>query len=155
MNYEDMSKEELIGRIKELERKYNSLQEVEQKLERKTRQFSALVENLPGMGYTCLNDAHWTMVFISRGCRDLIGYAPEELIGNQRTSYNKIIHPDDREYVWEQIQRAVENKESFRLLYRVITADGEEKWVWEKGMGVFDENGELANLQGFIHDIRG
>ena len=149
-----MNREELIEQIKQLRESYDQLEELEQKLEQKNRQFSALIEHLPGMGYTCNNDPEWTMIFVSEGCKDLIGYKPEDLIGNKRKSYNEVIHPDDREYVWWQVQQAVANKESFRLLYRVITADGEEKWVWEEGMGVFDDNGELVSLQGFIHDIR-
>jgi len=48
--------------------------------------------------------------------------------------------------VWQQVQKAVAKKEDFRLLYRIITAKGEEKWVWERGRGTFDENGELLYL---------
>jgi transcriptional regulator with PAS, ATPase and Fis domain len=35
----------------------------------------------------------------------------------------------------------------------VRTADGLEKWVWEQGEGVFDENGRLVALEGFITDV--
>ena len=33
------------------------------------------------------------------------------------------------------------------------TAGGEEKWVWEQGIGIFSEDGELEALEGFITDI--
>ena len=39
------------------------------------------------------------------------------------------------------------------MLYRIVTAKGEEKWVWEKGRGIFDENGVLDCLEGFVTDI--
>lgn len=155
MDYENKSKRELIEEIERLRKSYDELEVLEKQLEKKTRQFSTLIENLPGMGYTCLNDEDWTMVFVSKGCEDLTGYKPKELIGSRRTSYNNVIHTEDREYVWNQVQRAVERKKSFRLLYRITTSDNEEKWVWEKGMGVFDNEGNLLSLQGFIHDIRG
>lgn len=36
---------------------------------------------------------------------------------------------------------------------RERTKSGELKWVWEQGRGIFDSNGELLNIQGFIADI--
>ena len=114
---------------------------------------SALIENLPGMGYACLNDDNWTMQYVSKGCKELTGYMPEDLICNNRISYNEIIHPDDRELVWNLVQEAVSKKEKYHLLYRILTLTGQEKWVWEQGLGVFSNKGVLLSLQGFISDV--
>ncbi len=51
------------------------------------------------------------------------------------------------------VQEAVAKKEQFRLLYRIITSAGEEKWVWERGLGIFSTNGDLLSLQGYIEDM--
>jgi PAS domain S-box-containing protein len=117
------------------------------------RELSNLMSNLPGMAYRCENNINWTMQFVSEGCYDLTGYKPEDLLNDKVISYSNIIHKDDRLSVNEKVQKAVEIKEPFTLLYRIITSTGELKWVWEKGRGVFDEWGNLIYLEGFITDI--
>jgi len=117
------------------------------------RAMATLIGNLPGMVYRCHNDPNWTMEFISNGCREMTGYSPGELIGNAALSYNDLIHPDDREMVWNEIQVGLNAPKNFQITYRIITRDGRTKWVWEQGCGVFDEDGKLEALEGFISDI--
>jgi PAS domain S-box-containing protein len=121
-------------------------------LREKNRMLSTLLRNLPGMAYRCANDPDWTLEFISDGCVELTGYAPQDLVGNAAASYGGLIHPEDRETVWNDVQRALETREAFRLVYRITTRDGAVKWVWEQGRGVYSESG-LEALEGFITDV--
>jgi len=118
------------------------------------RRFAALISNLPGMAYRCLNDSYWTMEFMSSGCLELTGFSPEDFYHSKNDfSYNSCIHPADQERIWEEVQMALEKKKAFRLVYRFISATGEQKWFWEQGKGVSDEAGNLLFLEGFIQDI--
>lgn len=117
------------------------------------RELFTLISNLPGMVYRCRNDAERTMESVSQGCYKLTGYTQDELIGNRRVSYGQIIHPEDRETVWTQIQNALEERDHFQLVYRVITEKSELKWVWEQGIGVFTLGEGLLFLEGFVVDI--
>src|SRR3990172_3918905 len=65
---------------------------------------SALMRNLPGMAYRCRNDREWTMEFVSDGCFDLTGYRPAELLESGTVNRQTIIHPDDLDSVWYEIQ---------------------------------------------------
>ena len=130
-----------------------SLRRSELSLRESERRLSTLMHNLPGMAYRCRNDRYWTMEFVSEGSQGLTGYAPGDLIDNRRIAYNELIHPLDQPAVWSQVQAAIEAKRPFQLLYRIRTASGSEKWVWEQGSGVFSESGELVALEGFISDI--
>ena len=116
------------------------------------RRLAQLMANLPGMAYRCRNDRQWTMEFVSVGCRDLLGYDPQALVGNRDVTYADLIHPDDRHQGRDQIRKAVARGEPFTVTYRVRTATGEEKWVWERGAAVASEDGEIT-LEGFITDI--
>jgi two-component system response regulator len=125
----------------------------EEALRESQRKLLTLMSNLPGMAYRSRNDRESTMEFVSDGCMDLTGYQPSDLIDNRRISYAQLIHPDDREQVWNLIQVAVKLKSPHHLLYRIKTAPGGIKWVWEKGRGVFSRDGQLLALEGFITDI--
>jgi len=116
------------------------------------RRLETLMGNLPGMAYRCRNDRDWTMEFMSVGARALTGHAPEDFTSG-RVSYSALIHPDDREPVWRQVQSALEARRSYQLVYRVQSADGTLKWVWEQGLGIYAPDGQLQYLEGFITDI--
>ena len=125
----------------------------ERALKENERVLSTLMNNLPGMAYRCLNDEAWTMHFASKGCLELTGYEPEELVYNSIRSFSSIVHPDDREIGKEQIKKAIRTHTPFEIEYRIKTAAGKIKWVWEKGEGVFLDDGKLLCLEGFITDI--
>lgn len=128
-------------------------QEVEEALQQNKRELATLMNNLPGMVYSCLNDQDWTMKYVSEGVLDLTGYLPDDLIGSKAITFEEIIHPDDRGLVWTTIQAALEKKFSYDLEYRIIEKSGSIKHVWERGQGIFDPNGTLLHLEGFITDI--
>ena len=115
------------------------------------RTLSALMGNLPGMVYRCRNDEHWTIEFVSQGCRDLTGYAPAELVAGG--TFDDLTEPEHRPAVREQIRAALAGRQPFRLVYPIVTQDGERKWVWEQGNGVFSPDGALLHIEGFVTDI--
>ncbi|ADZ09978.1 signal transduction histidine kinase [Methanobacterium lacus] len=129
------------------------LKKKEEALKENQRVFETLISNLPGVAYRCKNDSRWTMEFVSGGCYSLTGYHAEDLIENKEVSYNEIIHPDDRERVWDTIQKALDKNEQFKMIYRICTKDRSTKYVWEQGMGIFSDKNELMWLEGFITDV--
>lgn len=117
------------------------------------RSKAVLLSHLPGMAYRCHFDEEWTMKFISGGCYKLTGYWPESIINNLDLSYNDIICPEYREYIWNEMFHFLNAKEPYRFKYEITTAPGERKWVWEFGQGVFGDDGNLEALEGIVIDI--
>jgi len=117
------------------------------------RRIETLLANLPGMAYRCRNDNEWSMEFVSEGCVRLTGYPASALQGNRSVAYGDLIHPHDRKAVWDGVQQALAKRCRFELEYRIRTSQGEERWVWEQGVGVFSDTGQLQALEGFITDI--
>lgn len=116
------------------------------------RVLSTLISNLPGMAYRCRNDPDWTMTFVSEGSLELTGYRPEELMDNHAVSYGDLIHPEDREMVWESVQATLASGGQYQVTYRIVTSEG-EKWVWEQGRGVTSDEGKIVAIEGFATDV--
>lgn len=124
----------------------------EDALRESRRSFATLLDNLPGVVYRCRNDQDWTVEFMSDGALALTGYGASDFM-EKKIAYGTIIHPDDREPVWNDVQAAIAERRPFELLYRICVASGEEKWVWERGRGIVTDAGALVCLEGFVTDI--
>ncbi|MDH5763100.1 MAG: ATP-binding protein [Nitrospinota bacterium] len=152
------SRELIEKQNKELELKVEErtkkVTEVGYELKKSQRFLETLISNLNGMVYRCRNDSNWTVEFVNEGCFDLTGYTPGDFMLSRNVSFgNDVIHPDDQEKVWGEVQEALQKREAFQINYRILTADKELKWVWEQGRGVFAEDGGLDALEGIIVDI--
>jgi PAS domain S-box-containing protein len=122
-------------------------------VEDRERVLRALMGRIPAMIYRCADDEHWTMEFVSAGAEELTGYRPEELVGNARLPYSGIVVPWHYEGVCHDIAAAIEKHNAWTTSYPIITATGERKWVWERGVAVLDDCGEVQALEGIIVDM--
>jgi PAS domain S-box-containing protein len=117
------------------------------------RMADTLFSNLPGMAYRCLFDRQWTMELVSHGCVELTHYSQDDLINSRRVDFERIVHAADRDSRRAAIATALAKRQRYEAVYRIVTFTNEQKWVWERGAGVFDHQGALRFLEGFITDI--
>ncbi|MEW5843249.1 MAG: PAS domain-containing sensor histidine kinase [Bacteroidota bacterium] len=126
----------------------------EEALQESQRKLSTLVQNLPGMVYRCKLGQVWVLDYVSDKCLHVTGFKSEDLINNRTLSYYDLIYPEDLKKNYEIIKTALEERKSFQLIYRIKTAAGFEKWVWEQGAGIYSEkDDDTIALEGFITDI--
>jgi len=129
-----------------------SVRQSEEALHENRRRLATLLANLPGMAYRFRNDEDWTTEFISEGCCRLLG-CESARISSRKKDYQRLIHPEDKEEVWQSIERALQEREAYRIVYRVRDCRGDLKWVFEQGIGIYAEEGNLEAVEGFIGDI--
>jgi PAS domain S-box-containing protein len=139
----------VIGTLTDIQ----SNKEAEASMLSSRRASNSLLSHIPAMIYRGRNDRFWTFEFVSDGSIDLTGYNPQDLINNPNLNFNQIIHPDDRSSVWESVNQQIMVSEKFKLIYRIITRNGELKVVQEHGRGIFSSTGELLALEGIITEI--
>jgi diguanylate cyclase (GGDEF)-like protein/PAS domain S-box-containing protein len=131
----------------------NALRKSEAAAKESERRLNTLLNHLPGMAYRCLNNQDWTMQLVSKGAEALTGYRPDELEANRVTSFASLVHKDDQERIFLDIQEAICQRRPYRVIYRIRHRDGSERWMWEQGQAVFKESGEVLCLEGFITDV--
>lgn len=125
---------------------------IEKQLREHERQLTSMISHLPGFTYRCSNNPSWTMLYISEGCKSVTGYHPNKFLCAE-ISFNEIIAPAYKQKVYDYWQYSIKNKSFFEMEYPVIHKSGETRWLWERGKGVYDSDGNLIFLEGYIEDI--
>lgn len=134
-----------------ISRETTGIEKVRNQLLENQNRLSSIMSNIPGAVFKCKNDPNWTMEFISDGVKQLTGYEGDDLLYNKVLSYQKLIHPDDRARLWEEVQ-GVTDSGTYLVEYRIITKEGKIKWVWEQGR-LINNGGFAGSLEGVIIDI--
>lgn len=94
--------------------------------------YRTLVANIPGVIYRCACDLEGTMHYISDAVKQLTGYPASDFIQNRRRTYQRVIHPGDRQRVDETALASIQMKRPYKLEYRVVDIYGHDRWVHEK-----------------------
>jgi PAS domain S-box-containing protein len=111
----------------------------------------ALMANVPGAIYRSAWHADYTLELISDEIERISGYPAANFIASKKRTLMSIIHPDDRDGVMQAVMRASDDG-PFALEYRIVCADGNERWVLDRGHLVSGAGGRLW-CDGAIFDI--
>ncbi len=128
--------------------RYHELREAEVR-------FRALVESIPAITYTQVEDAEsptgFRDVYISPQTTRIVGYTPDEWLADP-SLWVAITHPDDRDRVIAQ-DRAVRGGTRFQSEYRMIARDGHVVWCRDEAVLVEDPVSGVAFWQGVMFDV--
>jgi PAS domain S-box-containing protein len=118
-----------------------------------TAKLRALVNHIPGAIYRCRGDEALSLEFFSDEIEKLTGYPLDYFMKNKEYGYSNIVHIDDVNRLRNTIRQAVAEKEKFEIEYRIIKKDGEVRWVYESGQGIYDDGDKVSYVDGCIFDI--
>jgi PAS domain S-box-containing protein len=90
-------------------------------------------------------------IFVNPAFETLTGRSGQSLIENP-SSYEEIIHPDDRLHVLAKLDETVRSG-SFDERFRIVRPSGEVRWVWVRGFPGRDADGKITRLGGTGMDI--
>ncbi|MXR50344.1 GAF domain-containing protein [Halovenus sp. WSH3] len=120
----------------------------EAELER-TRELLANAERLGDVGVWELGPDD-DRLFWSEGARRIRGASDD--LNPTRENVLEFYHPEDRDRISELVQHCEETGEEFSTEARIITSDGEQRWVHLQAEGI-ETGGDAYNVRGYIQDI--
>ena len=111
----------------------------------------ALLTNIPGIAYRCIDSPGWPNLFINDEVENIIGYpAADFLLPEPKRSLGDFIHPDDLHIIAATDLR---QPDGYQIEFRFIDRYGTIKWVLGYGRASKADGDEQYYLDGFIMDI--
>lgn len=128
------------------------LKSVEERLMASEKKYRDLIDHIPVIVY--FSDIKHTSLslYISHKIRDSFGFSLDDF-NNNPDFLKEHIHPDDREHMALELEKAVKTDGNFVSEYRVIIKDERIVWFRDEAIIVRDKNGNPLYLQGLMFDI--
>jgi PAS domain S-box-containing protein len=82
----------------------------------------------------------------------MLGLPAEETV-QSKEDFFKFVHPDDCQAARMECERAIRERNSCQVQFRIVRPDGEIRWVLDKGKPFYDYNGKLEYMTGVVVDI--
>jgi len=132
-------------------REISARRRAEQALRESEQRFRSMVANIPETVFQCEPEPPWRVRFVTPGIETLTGYPVRDFMDGGR-DFDSLILPEERPRVRRIVREAVAERRAYRVEYRLRRADGELRWVTERGRGAYDEHGTPQWLDGVMLD---
>ena len=111
-----------------------------------------IINRSPSVSFVWKNETNWPVEYVSENVEQIFGYSKNELLSG-KVKYEQIIHPEDLERVSNEVEHSFKtNKNIKHKPYRIITKNGNTKWVKDDTV-VIRKNNKVAHFEGIISDI--
>lgn len=110
-----------------------------------------ILDTLNGFVYRSRNTPNWEVINIEGSPEELAGYSREAFI-EENLTFNDLVHPDDRDRVWHEVSEGLQREGQYQIQWRLVHRNGGSRWVYERGVGIYDHRGQLQYLQGHVVD---
>jgi PAS domain S-box-containing protein len=117
-------------------------------LEESEARFRHMADNAPVMIW--ISNEEDLTVYVNKYWTDFTGISRDEAWGD---GWNKVIHPDDIHIGIGEYKKGLQEKKPVSLIYRLRYRTGEYRWVLDKSIPRFLEDGTFLGYIGSLVDI--
>jgi PAS domain S-box-containing protein len=111
-----------------------------------------VLENSPVVLFRCKAAPSWPVELVSKNVVQF-GYAPEEFLSGEMT-YSSIVYPRDLGKMRAETEAYVaEGKDQWVQEYRIVTGEGDIRWIVDEKVCQRSEDGAIAHYEGVIIDV--
>ena len=116
------------------------------------KQVNLVVENSPVVLFRWRATKGWPVAMVSQNVTQF-GYTPQELLSGA-VPFGSMVHPEDLDRVSREVQEySVSGADHFQQEYRILTKDGEVRWVDDRTMVERNVDGQVTSYEGSVIDI--
>ena len=119
-------------------------QALKQIIKQANQNIETLYNSVPGGIFKCLYDDNLTLLEMSEGFLNMIGYTKEEVFGELKGSLRVLIQPDDLIEAVRVMEGQLKRGNTKEIQYRLIHKDGHFINVLDKGTLLEDEQGRAS-----------
>lgn len=118
--------------------------------EDREREFHQMADNIQEI-FWVIDAQTKKATYVNPAYQIITGRSCQSLLENP-SSYEEVIHPDDRVSVLSRLAEAARSG-SFDERFRIVKPDGEVRWIWVRGFPRRDADGKITRLGGTALDI--
>lgn len=127
--------------------------------QKEAREAVEISEERLNLALDAANDSVWDLdcetreVFVSPQLTNLLGYPPNSIEGTYE-AWTQLIHPDDLDTLGKALWGAAESRGAFECEIRIKAADGNWKWVLDRGKATESSDERTSvRMVGTLQDI--
>ena len=91
------------------------------------------------------------MIYVSPSCKRMTGYDANEFIKDSKL-LTRIVYPEDKSIIGSHFD-LISSEEIHAVDFRIVTRDGETRWISHSCKAVFDDNGKWIGRRASNRDI--
>jgi PAS domain S-box-containing protein len=114
--------------------------------------FKTLVEGVPAILYIDRPDELSTNLYTSPQLEAILGFTADEWREDPEL-WRTQLHPDDREAALAAHQRSNATASTYLDEYRILTKDGQTRWIRDEAVPVLADEGSILYWRGVMLDI--
>ncbi len=115
------------------------------------KKYHTLIEQLPVAAYIDSENS-FASFFSNQQILAISGYTAEEWKDDPNL-WMRIIHPEDKQRIQEEHEKALKSGETFNTEYRLITKNGTVVWVHDIASLIMQDNSGPSYWQGILVDV--
>jgi diguanylate cyclase (GGDEF)-like protein/PAS domain S-box-containing protein len=122
----------------------------EEKLKEKNQRLNNIFNNSNDIIYS-VSWPNLQIKTVSKSVKDIFGYKTEEF-KEDANLLRKITHPKDKS-IHDKALKKLKKDGNAKREFRIITKEGNVKWIYDKGKMIYDDNGNPVRAEGVMRDI--
>jgi PAS domain S-box-containing protein len=148
--------ENAVQIMRELHKEIAERKRVEEELRvtlTRLKEMESIIEISPAVVFVKRAQPNWPVDFVSDNVLQFDYESEDLLCGN--VTYADIIHPEDRPWVFDEVERCSQDKdcEECTMEYRIRTGYGDTRWVDDRTFVRRNSKGMVTHYQGIILDV--